>query len=70
MTSRGSPARYRFLKAKKKLKALEPGDELEVLATDPSAVEDFRAFCELTGHTLLDWSEKDGVYSFRLRRKD
>ncbi len=57
------------LKAKKKLKSLEPGDELEVLATDPSAVEDFRAFCELTGHTLIDWSEEDGVYSFRLRHK-
>ena len=57
------------LKAKKKLKSLEPGDELEVLATDPSAVEDFRAFSELTGHELLGWSEEDGVYSFRLRRK-
>jgi tRNA 2-thiouridine synthesizing protein A len=57
------------LKAKKRLKDLEPGDELEVLATDPSAVEDFKAFAELTGHKLLDWSETDGVFTFRLKRK-
>jgi tRNA 2-thiouridine synthesizing protein A len=57
------------LKAKKRLKELSPGDELEVLATDPSAVEDFKAFSELTGHKLLDWSEADGVFTFLLQRK-
>ncbi len=57
------------LKAKKRLKELEPGEELDVLATDPSAVQDFQAFCELTGHKLLAWSEDDGVYCFRLERK-
>ncbi len=57
------------LKAKKRLKDLAPGEELEVLATDPSAVEDFKAFAELTGHQLVDWSEADGVYTFRLKRK-
>mgnify|MGYP002527130632 CR=1 FL=1 len=31
------------LRAKKALKALDPGEELEVLATDPGSVEDFDA---------------------------
>lgn len=57
------------LRAKKALKALAAGDELQVLATDPGAVKDFHAFCETTGDRLLEWSEDAGVFSFRLRKK-
>ena len=56
------------LKARKVLKALEAGSILEVLATDPSAVGDFAAYCESSGYTLVDWSEEAGVYKFRLRK--
>jgi len=56
------------LKARKALKALEAGSILKVLATDPSAVDDFAAYCESSGHTLVDWNEKGGVYKFRLRK--
>ena len=38
------------------------------IATDPSAVDDFAAYCESSGHTLVDWNEKGGVYKFRLRK--
>ena len=57
------------LRAKKAIKPLPPGEVLEVLATDPGTVEDFKAFCEATGHGLVAWSEADGVYSFRIRKK-
>ncbi len=56
------------LRAKKSLKALAAGDVLEVLATDPSAVQDFQAFCETTGDTLLEWGETEGVYTFRIEK--
>ena len=56
------------LRAKKSLKALAAGDVLEVLATDPSAVQDFQVFCETTGDTLLEWGEAEGVYSFRIEK--
>jgi tRNA 2-thiouridine synthesizing protein A len=56
------------LKAKKRLKGMTSGDVLVVLATDPSAVKDFEAFSELTGHALLSSTECDGVYTFELRR--
>ena len=56
------------LKARKALKEVPPGEILEVLATDPGSVADFTAFCEATGCEMLENAEKDGVYSFRLRK--
>ena len=57
-----------ILKARKVLKEVPPGEILEVLATDPGSVADFAAFCEATGCKMLESAEKDGVYSFRLRK--
>ena len=56
------------LKARRALRGLDAGDELEVLATDPGAVKDFQTFAQSTGHSLLEWSETDGVFSFLLRK--
>ncbi len=55
------------LKARKALKRLDPGGTLEVLATDPAAVIDFKHFCETTPFELLGWHEDAGVYAFRIR---
>lgn len=55
------------LKAKKAMRSVPAGGTLEVLATDPGAVPDFQAFCETTGHELVE-SGKDGeVYRFLIR---
>jgi tRNA 2-thiouridine synthesizing protein A len=56
------------LKAKKALSDLPKGGTLEVLATDPGSVEDFKAFCSTAGHTLLEQSEKAGVFRFVIQR--
>lgn len=56
------------LKAKKALSELPKGATLEVLATDPGSVEDFRALCKTAGHTLLEHEEKAGVYRFLIQR--
>ena len=57
------------LKAKKRLKALDPGTVLIVRASDPGAPGDFESFCALTGHRLLASLERDGVYTFEIRRR-
>ncbi len=57
-----------ILKAKKALAEVKAGGTLEVLATDPGSVPDFKAFCEAGGHTLLEQSEAAGVYRFLIRR--
>jgi len=55
------------LKLKKALEDVPSGGVLEVVATDPSSVNDFEAFCRGTGHTLLSKSEAGGVYRFLIR---
>ena len=56
------------LKAKKAITPLKPGDILEIIATDPSAVLDFDVFCTIGGHTIIHRSEKDGVFRFQIER--
>ena len=57
------------LRARKALRDVSPGEELTVLATDPAAPADFRAFCEQAGHEFVSQTETDGVYSIVVRRK-
>jgi tRNA 2-thiouridine synthesizing protein A len=46
-----------------------PGDLLEVFATDPGSVPDFRAWCGTTGNELVEESESDGVFRFVIRKR-
>ena len=57
-----------ILKTKKAIALIETGEEIEVLATDPAAVQDFEAFSRSTGHDLIEWNETDGVFRFLLRK--
>ena len=58
-----------ILKSKRALKDVPVGGILEVLATDPGSPDDFVAFCDSTGNTLIgqDLAE-DGAYRFLIRR--
>ena len=56
-----------ILKAKNAIKAVPAGGCLEVLATDPGARSDFETFCELTGHTMVEQDEAEGVLRFLIR---
>lgn len=56
------------VRAKKAIEALQVGDVLEILATDPGSMADFRAWTKNTGHELLLAEEQDGVYRYRIRK--
>ena len=56
------------LRAKKALAALPPGTVLEVEATDPAALKDFPAFCEMTGHELVEARDEGAVLRFKIRK--
>ena len=56
------------LRARRAMKPLAAGEVLEIQATDPSSVQDFKAFCETTGAELLESREADGVYFFRIKK--
>lgn len=58
-----------LLKAKQALNAMNSGEQLRVLATDPGSKRDFRAFAEQSGHHLLESSEHDGVFCYVLQKR-
>ena len=57
-----------LLKAKKALNDLGPGDRLEVIATDPGSVRDFKVFSEQSGHALLVSRQEDDRYYYLLQK--
>ncbi len=68
LDTRGLVCPLPILKAKKAMTEVPAGGTLEILATDPGAVDDFNAFCRATGHTLVESGEMDGILRFVLRR--
>jgi tRNA 2-thiouridine synthesizing protein A len=52
------------------MKRLAPGELVEVLATDPGSVPDFKAWSKATGNPLLESGVEDGVFRFLLKKKE
>ena len=57
-----------ILKTKKAIKAMNVGETLEVLSTDPGSVKDMEAFCKSTGNELLSSAEAAGVYTYEIKK--
>ncbi len=58
-----------ILLTKKSLSQLVSGQVLRIVATDKESPKDFAVFCRQTGNELLSSSEKDGEFTFYLRRR-
>ena len=66
------------IRTQQEIKALAPGDTLEVLCTDPGVKEDIPAWCRVNGHEVVsiveehneirvtvqvsDWLPHDGAF--------
>lgn len=57
-----------ILRVRKAIKDVAPGDTLRVLATDPGAVGDIKAFCQASGNELIAWNDEGGVLTFDIRK--
>ena len=57
-----------ILKLAKKVKQIEVGQVLELLATDPGSKGDVPGWCSKTGNDFLESLEEDGVYKYYIRR--
>lgn len=57
-----------ILRAKKALTAMESGQVLHIIATDPGAVKDFQAFAKQTGNELLEHREEGGKFYFLMKK--
>ena len=57
------------LKAQKRLRNLNSGEILNILADDPAATIDFPHFCNEQGHTLIKIEEHKNFKSFFIMKK-
>jgi tRNA 2-thiouridine synthesizing protein A len=58
-----------ILKTKKAVDALQTGQVLKVIATDPGAVPDMEAWTSKTGHELLGHEQDGPKFMFYIKRK-
>jgi len=68
LDTRGLNCPLPILRAKKTLNQMAAGEVLAIVATDPGAVKDFEAFAAQTGNELLESSEADGEFHFKVRK--
>jgi tRNA 2-thiouridine synthesizing protein A len=58
-----------IVKTAKALKELQPGELIEVLATDPGSVPDFTAWSKSTGNELVEQTVEGDVYRFVVKKR-
>jgi tRNA 2-thiouridine synthesizing protein A len=69
---RGLSCPVPVIKVAKAIKDMGSGEVIEMLGTDPGSKEDLGAWCERTGHKLLDITddpEEGGVKRYYVRKK-
>jgi tRNA 2-thiouridine synthesizing protein A len=59
-----------IIKTAKAMKELAPGQLVEVFATDPGSVPDFKAWAQATGNPLVESTQEGGVFHFILKKKE
>jgi len=50
-----------------KVRDMEVGNILEVIATDPATTRDIPKFCSFLGHELIEQTQQDDEYRYRIR---
>jgi len=68
LDTRGLNCPLPILRAKKTLNQMGAGEVLGIVSTDPGSVKGFEAFAAQTGHQLLESSEGDGEFHFKVRK--
>jgi tRNA 2-thiouridine synthesizing protein A len=65
---RGVSCPWSILKAKSQLSIMEPGEVLEVLASDPIMFEDFPRVLDQSGHHLVEINNQAGYSRLYVKR--
>jgi tRNA 2-thiouridine synthesizing protein A len=66
--ARGLSCPLPVIRAKRGLSSVEPGELVEIMATDPGSVADFAAWTKSTGHELVATRQTDDLFLFWIRR--
>jgi TusA-related sulfurtransferase len=51
------------IRVQDKVKQLLPGDQLEVVCTDPGVMQDIPAWCRINGHKVIDANSAGHEYT-------
>lgn len=51
-----------------KIREMQKGESVHVLADDPSTVKDFASFCRFMGHTLVYSEVHSAPYAFLIEK--
>ena len=57
-----------LLRTKKALAAMQPGEILKVMTTDPGAEIDFKVFAEASGHDILALQQTAGLLTLLIAK--
>lgn len=52
------------------IRKMKGGQTLRIIATDPSTVRDIPKFCLYLDHDLLFQEEKEGIFTYLIRKND
>ncbi|TNF67043.1 MAG: sulfurtransferase TusA family protein [Gammaproteobacteria bacterium] len=52
------------IKTQNQIKAMNKGDRLKVICTDPGSLEDIPAWCRVHGHKVIDTHQSDFEVTF------
>lgn len=66
--ARGKSCPGPVIELRKGIRALEPGEVIELRATDKGSLTDIPAWAEETGHELVRSSQAGGVFTFLVRK--
>ena len=69
LDTRGLNCPLPILKAKKALAAMNSGETLSVISTDPGSMRDFQAFARQTGNELIEQTNVADEFIHVLRRR-
>ncbi|PKM11289.1 MAG: SirA family protein [Gammaproteobacteria bacterium HGW-Gammaproteobacteria-3] len=58
------------IRTQDKVKQMQPGDQLEIICTDPGVMQDIPAWCRINGHTVLATDTQTGEYRIILQVGD
>ncbi|HOO42502.1 MAG TPA: FAD-dependent oxidoreductase [Bacteroidales bacterium] len=58
-----------IMKIKHSIDAMEPGQQMEIQATDPGFARDIQAWCQTTGNILVEQSDSKGIFRAVVEKK-
>ena len=66
---RGMNCPLPVLNTKKSIEALQSGEILKVITSDPGSMKDIPAFCRRNSHELLESTQEGNEFIFYIRKK-